>query len=62
MNGADRPVDQVSNRIMRAQTQMAPATRPSLIGHLSRIPNRVWVSILVVMLIGLGEPLYAKAR
>ncbi|WP_412545177.1 hypothetical protein [Maricaulis sp. MIT060901] len=47
---------------MRAQTQMAPATRPSLIGHLSRIPNRVWVSILVVMLIGLGEPLYAKAR
>ena len=62
MSGADRPADQVSNRIMRAQTQMATATRPSLIGHLSRIPNRVWVSILVVMLIGLGEPLYAKAR
>lgn len=49
---------------MRAHTHTADLARPrpSISDRLSQIPNRVWVSIIVVMLIGLGEPLYAKAR
>ncbi|MDM7985272.1 MAG: hypothetical protein QUV02_12555 [Maricaulis sp.] len=41
---------------MRAHIHTADLTRsrPSITDRLSRIPNRVWVSIIVVMLIGLG--------